>query len=55
MQIKLKFLEIETSLKIKLNQVLSALNQRRCRKKPVLEIEDECVEEEKEQDVSSQF
>ena len=50
---KIKFLEIETSVKSKLNQMFSALNQRRCPKEPVLEFEDECIEE--EQDVSTQF
>ena len=49
---KLSFLEIETSVRSKLNQVFSALNQRRCGKEPVLEFEDQCIEEE-EQDVST--
>ena len=39
-QLKLKFSEIETCVKNKLNQIFSALNQRRCRKQPVLECED---------------
>ena len=51
----LKFLQVETSKKTKLNQVFSALNQRRCRKDSVLEFEDECIEEEEEHDVSTQF
>ena len=51
---KLKFLEIETSVKTKINQNFTALNQRRCRKEPLLEFEDACFEEE-EQDLSTQF
>ena len=43
-QLKLKFLQIVTSVKRKLNQVFSTLNQLRCRKQPVLEFEDECIE-----------
>ena len=53
-QLKLKFLEIVTSVKITRKQISSAVNQRRCCKEPVLEFEDECIEE-KEQDVSTQF
>ena len=54
MQIKLKFLEVDSSLKANLNQFFSTLNQRRCRREPVLEFEDECWEEE-EQNVSTQI
>ena len=55
-QMKLKLLEIETSVKSKLNQTFCFLNQRRCRKEPVLEFQDECIEEEEEeQDVSTVF
>ena len=55
-QMNLKFSEIETSVKSKLNQILSDLNQRLCCKKPVLEFEDDCIKkEEEEQDVSTQF
>ena len=54
-QVELKFLEVENSVKGKLNQIFAALNQRRCRKEPVLEIEEECIEKEEEQDVSTQF
>ena len=53
-QIEVKFLEIETSVKTKPNQIFFTLNQRRCRKEPVLEFEDACTEEQ-EQDVSTQF
>ena len=37
-----------------LNQSFSAVNQRRCRRKPELEVEDGCVGKE-EQDVLTQF
>ena len=52
---KIKFLEVEFSVKSKLNQMFSFPNQRRCPKEPVLEFEDECIEEEEEQDVSTNF
>ena len=52
---KLKFLEIETIVKVKLNQNFSALNQCRCRKQPVLEIENEFIGEKKEKKLSTQF
>ena len=45
----IKFLKSETSVKSKFNQNFSALNQRRCRKEPVLEFEDGCIEEEEEE------
>ena len=48
-QIKIKFLESETNVNSELNQVFSAPNQRRCRKEPVSEFEDECIEEEEEE------
>ena len=55
-EIKLKFLEIETSVKSKFNQILSTLNHRRCRKEQVLEFGDGCiVEKEEEHDVSTQL
>ena len=44
-QMTLNVLEIETSVQRKLNQLFSALNQRRCREEPVLQFEDECIEE----------
>ena len=47
-------METENRLKTKLNQIFSTLTQGRCRKEPVLEFEDECIEEQ-EQDVSTQF
>ena len=51
---KLKFLEIETSVQSKRNQDFSALKRRCCRTAPVLEFEDGCTEE-KEQDALTQF
>ena len=54
MQNKLSFLEIKTSVKSKLNQNVSALNQRRFRMEQVLQFEDECIQEE-EQDVLTQL
>ena len=56
-QMKLKFIEVETAIKIKLGAVMEKLNQRRSRKtNTVLEYEDENVDElEEEQDLSTQF
>ena len=45
-QMKLKFFETEICVKSQLNQIFSYLNQRRCRKEPVLELKDECDKEE---------
>ena len=42
----IKILKIENSVKSKFNQLFSALNQRRCRKGPVLLFEDVSIEEE---------
>ena len=53
-RIEPKFLS-ETNVKSKHNQIFSAFIQRRRRKEPVLEFEDECIEEEEKQDVSTQF
>ena len=54
-QKKVNFLELETTVRNKFNQIFSALNQRRCRKETVFKIEDGCIEEEEEQDVSTKF
>ena len=48
-QMELKFSEIGTSVKTKPNQNFYTLKQRRCRKEPVLEIEDACIEEKEEE------
>ena len=54
---KLNSLEIETSVMNKLSQSFSSLNERRCRKEPVLKFEDGPIgkEEKKEEFVSTQF
>ena len=54
-QRKSKCLEIESSLKNQLNWIFSSLNQLHCRKEAVLEFEDECIEEEEKQNVSTPF
>ena len=53
-QIELKFLEIEASVKSKLNQLLSLPIEHRCRSEPVIETENGCIREEK-LDVSAVF
>ena len=53
-QTKLKLLEIEITVKRRLNQFFSALSERRCRKETILELEDGCTQGE-EQEVSTQF
>ena len=54
-QMKTNFSDIDTSVKSKLYQYFSSLDQHHCRKEPVLEFEDVCIREEGEQDVSTQF
>ena len=56
-QMKLKFLEVETAIKVKLSAVLEKLNKRRSEKTNTSnDYEDECVEESgAEDDVSMQF
>ena len=49
------FLEIQTGVKIKFNQIFSVLKSCRCRKEPLLEFDDGCFEEEGERDMSRQF
>ena len=53
-QMKLQFLDIETSIKSRLNAIFAVLNERRGPRETVLEFEDECLEVE-EKDVSTQF
>ena len=53
-QISLKFLEIETSVHSRINQICSLPNKRCSRNEPVMEIEGGFIEEEKH-DVSTQF
>ena len=55
-QMKLKFLEIEKTIKSKLTRTLESLNERRCRNQRVFEFEDQCFEDDdEEKDVSTQF
>ena len=53
-QRKLKFLENETSVKEKLNQLFSFIDQRRSRINPVMEFEHGCFKEQ-EHDASKQY
>ena len=55
-QMKLKFLEVETSIKCKLTRTLESLNERRCRNQRVSEFEDQSLEDDTaEKDASTQF
>ena len=54
-QIKLNFIEVETAIKIKLCAILEQLNQRRNRAERVSNFVDDCIEEEEEKDLSTQF
>ena len=53
-QMKLKFIEVETAIKIKLCAILEQLNQRRNRAERVSNFIDDCIVEE-EKDLSTQF
>ena len=46
---KLKFLEGETAIKIRLTRTLESLNERRCRNQRVFEFEDQCFEDDNEE------
>ena len=54
-QIKLNFIEVETAIKIKLCAILEQLNQRRNRAERVSNFVDDCIVEEEEKDLSTQF
>ena len=55
-QMKLKFLEVETTIKSRLTRTLESLNERRCRNQRVFEFEDHCFEDDNEEkDASTQF
>ena len=55
-QMKLKFLEIETAIKSKLTRTLESINERRYRNQRVFEFEDHCFEDDdEEKDVSTHF
>ena len=48
-QMKLKFLEVETTIRSKLTRTLESLNERRCRKQRVFEFKDHCIEDDNEE------
>ena len=52
---KLSFIEVETAIKIKLCAILEQLNQRRNRAKRGSNFVDDCIVEEEERDLSTQF
>ena len=55
-QMKLKFVEVQTTIKSKLTRTLESLKERRCRNQRVFEFEDQCSEDDNEEkDDSTQF
>ena len=54
-QMKLNFIEVETAIKIKLGATLEQLNQRRKQAESVSNFADDCMVEEEEKDLSTQF
>ena len=48
-QIKLKILEVETTINSELTRTLETLNQRRCRNQRALKFEDQCFEDDNEE------
>ena len=54
-QMKLKFIEVETAIKIKLCAILEQLNQRRNQAERVSNFADDCMVEEEEKVLSTQF
>ena len=53
---KMKYLEVDTVIKGKVIRTLESLNERRCRKQRVFEVEDHCFEDDNdEKDASTQF
>ena len=52
---KLNFIDVETAIKIKLCAILEKLNQRRNRAERVSNFVDDCIKEEEEKDLSTQF
>ncbi len=54
-QMKLNFIEVETAIKTKVCAVLEQLNQRRNRAERVSNFVDDCIVEEEEKDLSTQF
>ena len=54
-EVKLNFIEVETAIKIKLCAILEQLNQRRNQAERVSNFADDCMVEEEEKDLSTQF
>ena len=54
-QMKLNFIEVEAALKIKLCAILEHLNQRRNRAEKASNFEVDCIVEEEEKGLSTQF
>ena len=54
-QMKLNFIEVETAIKMKLCALLEQLNQRRNQAERVSNFVDDCIVEEEEKDLSTQF
>ena len=54
-QMKLNFIEVETAITIKLCAILEQLNQRRSQAERVSNFADDCMVEEEEKDLSTQF
>ena len=54
-QMKLNFIEVETAIKLKLCAILEQLNQRRNQAERVSNFVDDCIIEEEEKDLSTQF
>ena len=52
---KLKFIEVETAIKLKLCAILEQLNQRRYRAERVSNCVDDCIVEDEEKLLSTQF
>ena len=54
-QMKLKFIEVETTIKIKLRKILEPLNQRHSRAETVMDFVDGCIINSEEQDLSTLY
>ena len=52
---KLKCVEVETAIKIKLSKLLEQLSQRHNRTETVMDFVDNCIVDSEEQDLSTQF
>ena len=54
-QIKLKFIQVETAIRMKLCAILKQLNRRHNRAEKVIGFVDDCIVDSEEQDLSTQF